>query len=335
VDKNIVNLAGHREKKKDGGATAHAERQQRLFDWAMWTLDQLGLIQAVANARTVEELRRIEFNAESTQVILIINDAFHPADGHVASHFDGLTKAALKKILKNRFSDLRKDREKELLRGSDCGGQSNQQQSTWYDWTADLIRSDDGKIVGNVANVTLMLLHHPDWRGVLSYNEFTGQIVIRQQPPWGNEQPDTSWTHQHTTRACVWFCRNGMDNPSKDKVIDGVEVVARENSFHPVRDYFQSLVWDVVPRLQTWPQTYLGVKDSPYIRAIASRFLISAVARIYKPGAKVDHVLVLEGPQGKRKKSQTVEALVPPKSGLPTNSQSSRIRTPRWKSQAS
>ncbi len=63
-----------------------------------------------------------------------------------------------------------------------------------------------------------------------------------------------------------------------------VKVVAKENPFHEVRDYLESLVWDGVPRIESWPQIYLGVKDSPYVRAVASRFLISAVARIYEPG---------------------------------------------------
>ena len=46
---------------------------------------------------------------------------------------------------------------------------------------------------------------------------------------------------------------------------------------------------------------YFHAEDSPYIRAIGPRYLISSVARIYRPGCKVDHTLVLEGPQGKQK----------------------------------
>jgi hypothetical protein len=45
----------------------------------------------------------------------------------------------------------------------------------------------------------------------------------------------------------------------------------------------------------------LHADDTEYTRAVGPRFLISAVARIYQPGCKVDHTLVLEGRQGKQK----------------------------------
>ena len=69
----------------------------------------------------------------------------------------------------------------------------------------------------------------------------------------------------------------------------------------PCETYFDALVWDGMPRLDAWLVTYFHVEDSPYVRAIGPRYLISSVARIYRPGCKVDHVLVLEGPQGKQK----------------------------------
>jgi putative DNA primase/helicase len=89
-----------------------------------------------------------------------------------------------------------------------------------------------------------------------------------------------------------------------------VQRAARDNSFHPVRDYFESLVWDGTPRLEMWLQTYFTVNDSPYVRAIGPRWLISGAARIYSPAAKADHTLTLEGPQG-RYKSEGLRALVP------------------------
>jgi predicted P-loop ATPase len=75
-----------------------------------------------------------------------------------------------------------------------------------------------------------------------------------------------------------------------------------------VRDYFDSLIWDGTPRLETWLIVYFHADDSQCIRAISPRFLISSVARIYRPGCKVDYVLVLEGPQGKQK-SEALRAL--------------------------
>lgn len=76
---------------------------------------------------------------------------------------------------------------------------------------------------------------------------------------------------------------------------------ARENSFHPVRDYLRGLKWDGTLRLDHWMHLTLGAADTPFVRAVSRKTLIAAVARAFKPGCKVDTVLVLEGPQGIRK----------------------------------
>ena len=44
-------------------------------------------------------------------------------------------------------------------------------------------------------------------------------------------------------------------------------------------------------------RSVLGADDSSYSRAVGPRWLISAIARIFQPGAKADCCPILEGPQ--------------------------------------
>lgn len=85
---------------------------------------------------------------------------------------------------------------------------------------------------------------------------------------------------------------------SKNKFFDAMNAVASNRTFHPVVDYLQSLKWDGVPRLDTWIDDYLGVKQelqgTLYLKAISRNSLISAVARAYEPGCEVQNMLVLE-----------------------------------------
>jgi putative DNA primase/helicase len=91
-----------------------------------------------------------------------------------------------------------------------------------------------------------------------------------------------------------------------------VATIAGANTHHPVRAYLAGLEWDGVPRLSLWLTTYLGAYDAPpeYVHAVGRAWLISLVARAMRPGCQVDHLLILEGPQGARK-SSALRALVP------------------------
>ena len=63
--------------------------------------------------------------------------------------------------------------------------------------------------------------------------------------------------------------------------------VAREHSFHPIRDQLDGLKWDGRERLDSVLPVYFGTDDSPYTRAVGRMMLISMMARVYEPGCKV------------------------------------------------
>lgn len=90
--------------------------------------------------------------------------------------------------------------------------------------------------------------------------------------------------------------------PKKELFWMVVEVEARENSFHPVEQYLNSLQWDGIDRLDTWLIDYCGAKNSVYIRSVGKIMFVAAVRRIFQPGVKFDEMVVLESAtQGKSK----------------------------------
>lgn len=175
-------------------------------------------------------------------------------------------------------------------------------------WRSRLLKSDTGKTIPCLANAITALRHAPEWDGVIAFDEFALRTVARKSPPWAGEKG--GWTDNHDRHAAAWFQRNGIFVKVRDAG-DAVQAVARDNVFHPVREYLDSLEWDGVRRIGGWLSLYLGAEQTHYSTAVGERFLTSAVARIYRPGVKADSLLIFEGRQG-LKKSQAARVLGEP-----------------------
>jgi hypothetical protein len=121
------------------------------------------------------------------------------------------------------------------------------------------------------------------------------------------EVVDELTLHLSKRIALVWTVEFSMAALREE-----IALRAKHNTFHPVRERLNGLNWDGKPRVKNWLPTYLGVEviddNREYIYAVGEMFLLQMVARIYQPGCKADYVLILEGPQG-RKKSTALEIL--------------------------
>jgi predicted P-loop ATPase len=93
--------------------------------------------------------------------------------------------------------------------------------------------------------------------------------------------------------AAEWLQKQGI-LVSVEVAGQAAQTAARDRPFNPMKSYLQGLRWDGVERLDRWLSTYLGTEDSGYSRAVGSRWLISAVARIFRPGAKAIVALSLK-----------------------------------------
>ena len=165
-----------------------------------------------------------------------------------------------------------------------------------------IISKKDQQPASCLANALAVLQYHPDWVDVLAYDEFRDEVVKTGAPPFEEASPLGPWTDDDSVAAAAWLHRSAAHlNVSVSIVDQCVALAAKQHSFHPVRAYLQGLKWDGEQRLPTWLATYLGVPPTDYAEQIGKRWLISAVARVMRPGCKVDCMLVLEGKTGKGK----------------------------------
>jgi putative DNA primase/helicase len=168
-------------------------------------------------------------------------------------------------------------------------------------WYKALDRTEGGMIKPHVANLETILLNDPRWDGVLAYCDFSYRIMMRKKPPI--EGVGGEWTDADAARLRAWFHRSyKMPPPARSEISDAILIASQRHRFHPVREYLNTLRWDQTPRLNHWlSDVFEASETKEYLAPIGKKFLIGAVARVMRPGCKMDTVLILEGEQGKGK----------------------------------
>jgi predicted P-loop ATPase len=162
-------------------------------------------------------------------------------------------------------------------------------------WLDICIKGEHHRPLAILANTLIGL--RAQWADHFSYDEMLCSSVLvrplddRHFTPHPVTDIDVGTLQEQLQHA-------GLKRLAKDTVHQAVDIHAQQCCFHPVRDYLNRIVWDRKKRLGDFLPVYFGAEENEYNKTIGRMFLISMVARILRPGCKVDHLLVIEGPQG-------------------------------------
>lgn len=169
-------------------------------------------------------------------------------------------------------------------------------------WQAELATTEDGRVKATLRNFELILRLSDDWRGVLAFDERTGRVIFTSAPPFGraSDTVPREITETDTSRICQWLeAQMHIDvAPTNPKLNGAINLVAESRRTDAVREYLEGVEWDGEARLDTFLHRYFGAPDTKLNAAIGRKWMIGAVMRAMRPGAKFDYMLVLQGRQG-------------------------------------
>lgn len=165
------------------------------------------------------------------------------------------------------------------------------------EWLTRLDYDNKGSYKKTTNNILMFIENDPYLKGKIAYNEFSNRAVVLGKLPWRKDDKLNDWNDSDDSglRHHIETIYN-ISSPSK--VNDALIIAFENNTFHPIKDYLNSLKWDGIKRVDTLLIDYLGAEDNHYTRTIIRKVLVAAVARVFNPGIKFDNMMVLSGPQG-------------------------------------
>lgn len=161
---------------------------------------------------------------------------------------------------------------------------------------AILESTEKGGVRNSIRNCLTVFQLDPLLSGTLAYNLLTNRTDLTKPIGYQN-RPGSSITDTDMKYIRLYM-EETYGLTSEKKIADAADLVAHQNSYHPVRDYLDSLTWDGIERIRFCLRHFLGADKDDYTYESLKLFLLGAIHRVFHPGCKFEVMLCLVGGQG-------------------------------------
>ena len=161
---------------------------------------------------------------------------------------------------------------------------------------AMLDTTEKGGVRNSIRNCLTVFQYDPLLAGALAYNLLTDRTDLVK--PIGCQRPPGTSMTDTDMKYIRLYLEETYGLTSERKIADAADLAAHQNSYHPVRDYLNGLVWDGTERIRFCLRHFLGAAADTYTCEALKLFLLGAIHRAYRPGCKFEVMLCLVGGQG-------------------------------------
>jgi putative DNA primase/helicase len=157
---------------------------------------------------------------------------------------------------------------------------------------------ENGRPKPTLQNIVRVFEADPRWTGRIRFNELSSSDELEHAPVADGlrRRSDTL-----DGEVGLWLADHYRLDVKTGLVAEGISIVAARHAHHPVRVYLRDLRWDGTSRAPALFVKYFGAVDTELVRSLGQAFLLSCIARVIKPGSKVDTTPILVGSQGAKK----------------------------------
>lgn len=169
---------------------------------------------------------------------------------------------------------------------------NNKKRITITDIIGLLEFTEHGQVAQTTTNYVTILENDPDYQDLFLFDEFSNRVIY-----YDENGIKRLWSDGDDSKV-RYSIENKYGLYNQQKYYDAFNVVAREKSFHPIKELIEAGDWDKTPRIDRFLIDVLKCEDTNYHREVSRMIFYGGIHRLYQPGCKFDYMPILIGKQG-------------------------------------